>query len=172
MTSPSTDALFEAMQQPPPRRHGWWLLSWPGFQAQFDSLVETVEGLREKDPASYRSHPKAKLLAAIVRIITDDVPRDPGHSDFRQGGTLGTAYTSWFRVKFLRRFRLFFRFDSRRKAIVYAGVNAEGGLRKEGDRNDPYNIFRRMLERGKPPTSFDDLLRESRGLILRTDQEE
>lgn len=83
------------------------------------------------------------------------MPRDPGHPDFRQGGTLGFAYTGWFRAKFHQRFRLFFRFDSKRKAIVYAWVNSDGGLRKEGDRNDPYAVFRRMLERGKPPASFD-----------------
>jgi toxin YhaV len=166
MTSPSTDALFEAMKPPPPRTLGWWLLAWPGFQTQFDTLVELVERLRERDPAGYQGHPKTKLLATVMRIITHDIPRDPSHSDFRQGGTLGSAYTAWFRAKFHRRFRLFYRFDSHRKAIIYAWMNDDGGLRKEGDRNDPYNVFRRMLERGKPPTSFDDLLRESRGLSL------
>jgi hypothetical protein len=45
-------------------------------------------------------------------------------------------------------------------------MNDEGGPRKEGDRNDPYNVFRRMLQQGKPPTAFDDLLRESSGLVL------
>jgi len=166
MAQPSTDALFEAMKPPPPRRLGWWLLSWPGFQAQFDALVDSVDKLRDNDPNSYKGHPRTKLLATVVRIITQDVPRDPGHVDFRQGGTLGAAYTGWFRAKFHARYRLFFRFDSQRKAIVYAWMNDEGGLRKEGDRNDPYNVFRRMLQRGKPPTSFDDLLRESSGLAL------
>jgi toxin YhaV len=166
MTSPSTDALFEAMKPPPPRRLGWWLLSWRGFQGQFDRLVGTVETLREKDPEGYRCHPEAKLLATIVRIITHDVPRDPANPDYRQGGTLGTAHTAWFRAKFHGRFRLFFRFDSQTKAIIYAWVNVEGGLRKEGDKHDPYHVFRRMLERGEPPTSFDALLRESKGLAL------
>jgi len=154
------------MDPPPPRRLGWWLLAWSGFQEQFDTLSKAVEALRESDPDGYRSHPKAKLLAAVVRIVTHDVPRDPGHVGFRQGGTLGPAHTAWFRAKFHQRFRLFYRFDSRRKAIVYAWMNDESGLRKGGDRNDPYNVFRRMLERGRPPTSFDDLLRESRGLGL------
>jgi toxin YhaV len=169
MTSPSTDALFEAMNPPPPLRLGWWLLSWPAFQAQFDGLVDAVKRLREKDPEEYRRHPKTKLLATIVRLITEDIPRDPGHSNFRQGGTLGTEYTSWFRAKFHSRFRLFYRFDSQRKAIVYAWMNDESGMRKESDRNDPYHVFRRMLERGKPPTSFDDLLRKSSGLTLPPD---
>lgn len=154
------------MKPPPPRIHGWWLLSWPGFQAQFDSLVDAVEQLREKSPEGYRLHPRAKLLATILRTIAESVPRDPGHPDFRQGGTLGPDHTAWFRAKFHRRFRLFFRFDSRTKTIIHAWMNAEGGLRKEGDRNDPYNVFRRMLERGQPPAAFDDLLGESSGLAL------
>jgi toxin YhaV len=154
------------MKPPPPRVLGWWLLAWPDFQEMFDRLVEQVEGLRRKDPEGYQRHPKTKLLATLLRVITQDVPRNPMSAEFRQGGTLGTEFTGWFRVKFHQRFRLFFRFDSHRKAIVYAWVNVEGGLRKVGDRNDPYNVFRRMLERGKPPTSFEDLVRESTGLAL------
>jgi toxin YhaV len=94
------------------------------------------------------------------------VPRDPSHNSFRQGGTLGPEYTSWQRAKFHRRFRLFFRFNSRLKVIVYAWMNDQAGLRKEGDRNAPYVVFRRMLQRGTPPTSFEQLLRESGGLAL------
>jgi len=154
------------MNPPPPRRQGWWLLSWPAFQAQFDRLVAEVERLRDRDPEGYRQHPQAKLLATVLRIITRDVPRDPGDKTFRQGGTLGAEHTGWLRAKFHQRFRLFFRYDSRRKAIVYAWMNDEGGLRKEGDRNDPYAVFRRMLQRGAPPASFEELLREAHGLAL------
>lgn len=166
MTSPSIDPLLEGMKPPPPRQHGWWLLAWPAFQAQFDRAVAEVRRLRASDPEGYRHHPKARLLAAMVRIVMEEVPRDPADPKFRQGGTLGPEHTGWYRAKFHQRFRLFFRYDSRRKAIVYAWVNDEGGLRKEGDRNDPYAVFRRMLDRGQPPTAFGDLVRESSGLVL------
>ncbi len=166
MTSRSADALFLAMKPPPPRAMGWWLLSWPDFQRQFDALLATVEALRAQDPAGYAHNPKAKLLATILRIITERVPRDPGHRDFRHGGKLGSEYTGWFRAKFHQRFRLFFRFDSQRKTIIYGWVNTESGLRQEGGRNDPYVVFRCMLERGQPPTSFDELLREAQGLRI------
>jgi toxin YhaV len=160
----STDEIFRAMNPPPPVANGWWLLSWAEFRRQLETLVGEVERLRAADPAGYTSHPRAKLLATILRLVTRDIPRDPGHGDFRQGGTLGSEYTGWFRAKFHQRFRLFYRYDSTRKAIVYAWVNTEGGLRKSGDRNDPYNVFRRMLDRGAPPTDFDALLRESGAL--------
>ena len=146
--------------------NGWWLLSWKEFQRQFDHLIAEVSRLAEKDPHGYGSHPTTKLLATILRLIRHDIPRDPGHADFRQGGTLGDEYTGWRRAKFHQRFRLFFRYRSVEKIIVYAWVNTESGPRKQGDRNDPYNVFRRMLDRGSPPDDFDALLRESRALGL------
>jgi toxin YhaV len=154
------------MNPPPPTAHGWWLLTWSEFQRQFDALLAEVERLRDRDPAGYGAHPKAKLLAMILRLITDEIPRDPGHKDFRQGTTLGGEYTGWFRASFHQRFRLFYRFRSTERAIVYAWVNTETGLRKSGDRNDPYAVFRRMLDRGSPPSDFDELLRQSAGLRL------
>ena len=45
-------------------------------------------------------------------------------------------------------------------------MNSGTGLRKIGDKNDPYNVFRKMLDRGTPPTDFDHLLRESAALRL------
>lgn len=154
------------MDPPPPRINGWWLLSWRKFESQIETLVADVERLKEGDPDRYRSHPKAKLLAVVLRLIEVDIPRDPGHKDFRQSTTLGAAYTGWFRASFLQRFRLFYRYQTTTKAIVYAWMNTEGGLRKIGDKNDPYNVFRKMLDRGEPPTDFDALLRESRALRL------
>jgi toxin YhaV len=154
------------MDPPPPRANGWWLLAWTEFQRQFDGLVAEVAQLRSKDPEGYGSHPKSKLLATLFRLVTADVPRDPANPDFRQGNTLGEAHRGWFRAKFHQRFRLFFRFRSADRMVVYVWINSEAGLRKEGDRNDPYNVFRRMLERGSPPSDFDALLRECAGLGL------
>jgi hypothetical protein len=44
----------------------------------------------------------------------------------------GADYRHWFRVKFSGRFRLFFRYSSQHKVIVYAWVNDENTLRKSG----------------------------------------
>ncbi len=72
------------------------------------------------------------------------VPADPGRDEFRQGNTLGTAYRHWRRAKIGRRFRLFFRYDSRSKVIVYAGVNDENTLRSAGSKSDPYAVLEKM----------------------------
>ena len=59
------------------------------------------------------------------------------------------------------RFRLFFRFDSASRTIIYAWVNDENTLRKAGARSDPYAMFRHKLEMGNPPDDWRELLAEA-----------
>lgn len=138
--------------------NGWRLYVHPLFDSQLRQLVERVEALAAKDPAGYREQPAAKLLATINRYIREIIPRDPAAAEFLQGNTLGPDNRHWFRAKFHRRYRLFFRFSSREKVIVYAWVNDERTLRKAGARTDPYHIFRAMIEAGNPPSSMEQLL--------------
>ena len=133
---------------------------------QFAGLIAEVEELRRREPDGYDHHPKAKLLAAVLRLVTERIPRDPRAEEFRLGNTLGPEHRHWFRAKFFQRFRLFFRFHSSQRAIVYVWMNDESTLRKRGSKRDPYSIFHRMLEAGRPPSNFDELLRESKELPI------
>lgn len=141
--------------------NGWTLYRWRGFQERWDALQTRVERLRAQDPDGYRSHPDAVMFAAVYKLVTEVIPRDPGHSQFRQGHTMGDTYVHWRRAKFLRRFRLFFRYHSPSKSIVYAWLNDENTLRKAGAKSDVYLTFKRLLENGVPPTDWDKLLTES-----------
>jgi toxin YhaV len=141
-----------------PVRNGWTLLATEEFNRQLTSLAAEVEALRAGDPEGWRTHPRAKFLARVVDIVLNEVPSDPGHKAFRQGSTLGEAYKHWFRVKFLGRFRLFFRWDGKAKVIIYGWLNDENTLRKAGSKTDPYAVFRRRLENGDPPDSWADLV--------------
>lgn len=153
-------------QAPTPRqpaafdtRNGWRLYLYPAFQATYDGLVATVERLAATDPTGYTSYPKTKLLTRITQIILDEIPADPGHKDYRQGKALGEQHKNWFRAKFFQnRFRLFYRFDSTAKIIIYCWVNDENTLRKAGAKTDPYAVFAKMLAAGDPPDGWDDLL--------------
>ena len=89
---------------------------------------------------------------------------DPDHPDFRLGKTLGQQYTNWRRVKkgMPDRYRLFFRYDSKAKVIVYAWVNDEQPLRSSGSRSDPYAVFEKMLGRGNPPDEWNALVQASK----------
>lgn len=92
-----------------------------------------------------------------------DVPAevDPARDEFRQGNTLGPAYRHWRRAKIGRWFRLFFRYDSKAKVIVYAWGNDEQTLRSAGSKSDPYAVFEKMLGRGNPPDDWNALMAAS-----------
>ncbi len=145
--------------------NGWRLYYYRTFKTALDELEAVVTKLAADDPAGYKTHPKAKLLASVYRAITQLVPADPDAPQFRLGKTLGPANTHWRRVKkgMPDRYRLFFRFASSPvKVIVYVWFNDEDTLRKAGSKSDVYETFRRMLARGEVPGDIEDLLRQAR----------
>jgi toxin YhaV len=144
--------------------NGWRLYIHPPFDQQLQRLVEQVEALAAKDPIGFRGQPAAKLLATVNRYIREIIPKDPNAAQFRQGNTLGPDNRHWFRAKFHERFRLFYRFSSKEKVILYAWVNDEKTLRKSGSRTDPYRVFRAMLEAGDPPNTMEQLLTRAKEL--------
>jgi toxin YhaV len=144
--------------------HGWKLYVHHRFERQYRLLVEGVGVLAAKAPVGYQQQPLAKLLSAVQRLIFDAIPRNPNAEEFRQGNTLGVNYRQWFRAKFHQRFRLFFRFSSKEKVIVYAWMNDERTLRKAGAKTDPYRVFREMLIAGDPPRTMEELLAQAREL--------
>ena len=144
--------------------NGWKLYVHPLLRDQLMRLVEQVDALAKKSPATYREEPATKLLATINRYIRETIPRDPNAPEFRQGNTLGKDNRHWFRAKFHERYRLFYRFATKEKVIIYAWVNDEKTLRKAGSKTDPYTVFRGMLEAGDPPSNIEDLLKRVKEL--------
>jgi toxin YhaV len=141
--------------------NGWHLFQYRLFEHQLKKLTEAVEQLSITQPNRYKEHPKTKLLATIHRLITESIPRDPGAREYRQGDTLGLDNRHWFRAKFHQRYRLFFRFSSKGKVIVYVWVNDESTLRKAGARTDVYAVFKSMLDAGDPPRTLEALLKRA-----------
>jgi len=144
--------------------NGWKLYTHPLFLGQLVRLIEQVEGLTKKSPGTYKEEATTKLLATINRYIREIIPGDPNAPEFRQGNTLGKDNRHWFRAKFHERYRLFYRFSTNEKIIIYVWVNDERTLRKAGSKTDPYNVFRGMLEAGNPPGSVEELLKSAREL--------
>lgn len=139
--------------------HGWQLFAHPLFLDQLERLTMVVTEARQKDPKAYHQTANAKILAAINQLIFDQIPSDPGRAEYRQGSTLGDNRKHWFRAKFGGgRFRLFFRYDSKAKIIVYAWVNDQDTLRTYGSKTDAYAVFRSMLDKGDPPDTWPALL--------------
>lgn len=138
--------------------NGWTVFCHPLFLDEIDSLIEQVEVLKEKDPQNFAKKNTAKRLAAISKLAFEVIPRNPSLPDYRQGDTLGSDHKHWFLAKFFQRYRLFFRFVSASKIIVFAWVNDEKNKLAYGSKTDAYRVFEKMLNTGRPPDGWDQLL--------------
>lgn len=159
-------SLLMSAQKPPfDVRNGWKLYKLQAFHDQLAELTTEVEALRKNNPTEADRHPKSKLLKRILEVILDEIPQDPtsklSSKLYRQGTTLGADYKDWSRAKFIGRFRLFFRFSSKQKIIIYCWINDENTLRKAGAKTDPYAVFANMLKAGDPPNDWNELFKKA-----------
>jgi toxin YhaV len=138
--------------------NGWTLFAHPLFLGQVAELVEKVASLKAANPAGYRSKNATKRLAAINKLVFEEISSDPTDPKFRQGNTLGDEHRHWFRAKFFQQYRLFFRFHAESHVIIFAWVNDDRTLRAYDSRTDAYRVFKGMLEDGNPPSDWKALL--------------
>lgn len=144
------------------QRHGWNLFFHDCLIEQLQKLETAASRAKMQDPVGFESNANVKLFDALATLIFNTVPSDPNRDEYRQGNTLGPAFRHWRRAKIGRRFRLFFRFDSKARIIVFAWVNDEQTLRSSGAKTDPYVVFQKMLSQGYPPDNWDALLAASK----------
>lgn len=140
--------------------NGWTVRAHPLLLDQLEKLTASVAEAARKDPGGYRQSANAKLLAALLSLMFDKVPQDPTATSYVQGRTLGADRRHWFRAKFgAGRFRLFFRYSTRARVIIFAWVNDENTLRTYGSKTDAYAVFKDMLNGGNPPDDWETLLK-------------
>src|SRR5574340_1506900 len=142
--------------------HGLTIFAHPLFLAQLEALAQQVESLKKKDPVGYVKKNASKRLAAITKLAFDVIPQDPTRPEYRQGNTLGDDHKHWFRAKFFQQYRLFFRYHAPSKVIVFAWINDEDTKRAYESSDYAYRVFRTMLESGRPPDDWNQLLDEAR----------
>ncbi|ELR98006.1 type II toxin-antitoxin system YhaV family toxin [Gloeocapsa sp. PCC 73106] len=130
------------------------------FDQQRRDLQAQVRQLKQiLPPEIYRTHSTVKLYAAIMVAIKEKIPIDPRASHFSLTGAL-KRYGRVKKMGLPERYRLFFRVleTEEQKAIFILWL---GYPRKEGDKNDCYEVFTKMVMRGDFPDSFDALIRDS-----------
>ncbi|AFY33808.1 type II toxin-antitoxin system YhaV family toxin [Calothrix sp. PCC 7507] len=140
--------------------NGWEIYFHPQlFEIQYQELFDCISDLRKKLPESeFKTHATVKLFAAITVAIETKIPSDPFASHFALMGAL-KRYERVKKMGLLARYRLFFRaFDTPElKAIVILWL---GFPRKEGAKNDCYQVFTKMVAQGIFPDSLDELIAE------------
>lgn len=138
--------------------NGWTLRIHQGLLEQMARLKRSALKAQAKNPSSFQRHADFKLMSTLDYLMFEAIPQEPANSKYRLGHSLGPTFSHWRRAKIGRRFRLFFRFDSRSKLIIYVWVNDRNTLRSEGGQRDPYKIFLSMLNRDNPPDEGASLL--------------
>lgn len=134
------------------------------FDSQYQALLNRVVNLQKQLPeAEFKTHATVKLFAAITRAIETKIPSDPFASHFALTGAL-KRYSRVKKMGLPERYRLFFRvFDTPElKAIVILWL---GFPRKEGAKDDCYQVFTKIVERGTFPDSLDELLADCEVII-------
>jgi toxin YhaV len=139
-------------------RQGWEIAFHPTF---FDRQLQAIEARVKKlqadlSPDRYKIHPTVKLLAALQVGIESKIPRDPLASHFALTGNL-KYYSRIKKMGLPGRYRLFFRvFDTAETKIIV--ILWLGYPRKEGDKNDCYEVFTKMVQRGEFPDDVFELI--------------
>ena len=145
-----------------PPVNGWRIFIHPLLDEQLDALNVKVHRAFMKSGATSKVPRARKILERIFCLMQSEIPQSPNNPIYRLGSSLGDLEKVWFRAKMFGQYRLFFRFDSAAKIIVYVWVNDEESLRAYGSKTDAYALFKRMLHSGYPPGSFEELLQQSR----------
>ncbi len=140
---------------------GWLLLAHPHFVDQYSVWLNASKKLQKKNPEKHAASDVAKRLATLDHLVFTVIPRDPADPRFLQGNSLGLTGKGWRRAKFGGQYRVFFRFDSKSKIIIFGWVNDATTLRAYGSKNDAYLVFSRMLKAGNPPSDWNQLLEQA-----------
>lgn len=124
-----------------------YLLKYHDFYYQrIQTLKDQVKKLKASLPHDeFVQHKHVKFAVRVRRADQTLIPEDPSKKEYRLRGDL----RKFRRYKQgLRRYRLFFCFSSAPPIILYLYLNDEKHLRKEGDKNDPYERFKRLVKKG------------------------
>ncbi len=117
------------------------------FAERIAILKAQVKKLHATLPADeFVQHETVKLAARIRRATVEIIPEDPNRSEYLLSGDL-KKYRRY--KQGLQRYRIMFCFSNNPGIIIYLYVNDKDHLRKQGDRNDPYEEFKQMVNSGK-----------------------
>jgi toxin YhaV len=131
---------------------GWTILFYTDFRLQWEDLTNRVVQLNVRlEPEDFVLHPDVKLLKAIDSGIRSKIPLDPFASHFALRKPLH-KYGRLKKMGLPQRYRLFFRAFADQKTIIILWL---GFPRKEGDRQDCYAIFSKMVANGHLPDSYE-----------------
>ena len=142
----------------------WLLLHHPAFEMEYENYKSRALLTAAKYGDNWVTTAAGKKFLALNHLVRERIPSNPSNPEHRLGNALGDNYRHWFKGKFLQQYRVFFRYSSRSQVIVYAWVNNPETLRAYGSKTAAYLVFKKMLESGRVPNNWDELIEESKKL--------
>jgi toxin YhaV len=135
--------------------NGWEIYFHPEFFEQYNDLASEVGKVKARLPHDqYVQHSKVKLRAHLVQVVFKKIPGDPLASHFALRGKLKKMSRAK-KMGLPDRYRLFFKVFPESKQIVILWL---GFPRKQGAKDDCYEIFTKRVESGHYPKSFEELV--------------
>ena len=124
------------------------------YVQRIESLKKEIKRLKkELNGKEFREHALVKFAFRVRKASMDVIPENPDRPEYRLTDDL-RRYRRY--KQGLKRYRLFFCFANQPKIILYLYLNEDKHLRKEGDKNDPYNMFKRFVMNGTVSSNPDD----------------
>ncbi len=128
-------------------QHNYLLKAHEIFFQRTVAFNDAVKALSEKlSHEELRAHDTVKLAKRVYTATLETIPQNPNDPDYYLRGDL-KQYRRYKRG--LDRYRLFFAFSMTPRIILYLYLNDRTTLRKEGDKRDPYEIFKGFVRQGR-----------------------
>lgn len=137
--------------------NGWRLFVFSTLENELNALRASVSKELARGKKADQI-PAAKRLRSLEFLMFDAIPQNPENKNYLLGNTLGPEFKQWRRAKFSGQYRLFFRFDSRLRVIIYCWVNNEQTLRQYESNTDAYRTFKKLLKSGQVPSEISSRL--------------
>lgn len=116
------------------------------YAARIAVLKEKIKKLKKNLPhQEFVHHETVKLAFRIKRATEEIIPEDPDRPEYKLKGPL-KKYRRY--KQGLSRYRLIYFFTETPPLIVYLYINDEKHLRKDNDKNDPYQEFSKLINQG------------------------
>lgn len=112
---------------------------------RIDSLEQEIKELKDSlTEEEFSKHPDVKFAVRVRKAAKQIIPEDPDKKEYQLHGDL-KKYRRY--KQGLQRYRLFFAFATKPPIILYLYLNDKSSHRKEGSKNDPYNVFSKFVDK-------------------------
>lgn len=127
-------------------KNNYLLKSHDFYVSRVSQLKEQIKKLKSSlSKDEYIHHEVVKFAARLRNATLEIILQDPNRMEYHLHGDL-KGYRRY--KQGLQRYRLFFAFAASPPLILYLYINDEKHLRKEGDKNDAYEEFKKMITKG------------------------